>query len=63
MQIMYGTRTAEAIGASTTVNQVQLADRLATGVAEFGGIFASGILYSWGRVEGTDIMENVLHAQ
>ena len=52
LQAMYGTRTAEAISATNTMNQIRLAELFATTIAEHAGIVAASAIYSFGGVSG-----------
>ncbi|CAL8467812.1 g7350 [Coccomyxa elongata] len=52
LQLMYGTRTAEAISATNTMNQIRLAELFASTIAEHAGIVAASAVYSFGRVSG-----------
>ncbi len=49
---MYGTRTAEAISATNTMNQIRLAELFASTIAEHTGIVAASAIYSFGGVSG-----------
>ncbi len=68
LQLMYGSRTAEAISATNTMNQIRLAEVFANTIAEHAGIVAASAIYSFGHVSGralsygdSDIVQNVLH--
>ena len=52
LQLMYGSRTAEAISATNTMNQIRLAELFASTIAEHAGIVAASAIYSFGRVSG-----------
>lgn len=55
LQLMYGSRTAEAISATDTMNQIRLAELFASTIAEHAGIVAASAVYSFGRVSGAII--------
>ena len=60
LQLMYGSRTAEAISATNTMNQIRLAELFASTIAEHAGIVAASAIYSFGRVSGL-MFPSMLH--
>ena len=52
LQLMYGSRTAEALSATDAMNQIRLAEIFASTIAEHAGIVAASAIYSFGRVSG-----------
>lgn len=52
LHLMYGSRAAEAISATDTMNQIRLAELFASTIAEHAGIVAASAIYSFGRVSG-----------
>ena len=52
LQLMYGSRTAEALAATDAMNQIRLAEIFASTIAEHAGIVAASAIYSFGRGSG-----------
>jgi hypothetical protein len=52
LRLLHGTRTAEAIAATSTASQIRLAEVFASAIAEHAGIVAASAIFSIGHVSG-----------
>lgn len=49
---MYGVRTAEAMLATTLLNQIRMAEMFAKIISEHAGILCAAAVFSFGRITG-----------
>ncbi len=55
LRLLHGTRTAEAIAATSAASQIRLAEVFASTIAEHAGIVAAAAIFSIGHVSGAPL--------
>ena len=55
LRLMYGVRTAEAMLATTMINQIRMAEMFAKIISEHSGILCAAAILSCGRITGVHI--------
>ena len=61
MRLMYGVRTAEAMLATTLLNQIRMAEMFAKIISEHAGILCAAAIFSFGRITGLPVANCELH--
>ena len=59
LRLLHGTRTAEAIAATSTASQIRLAEVFASAIAEHAGIVAASAIFSIGHVSGARLAQHM----
>jgi len=59
LRLLHGTRTAEAIAATSTASQIRLAEVFASAIAEHAGIVAASAIFSIGHVSGARLAQHL----
>ncbi|KAK9830977.1 hypothetical protein WJX81_004646 [Elliptochloris bilobata] len=57
-RLLHGTRTAEAMAATSAASQIRLAEVFASTIAEHAGIVAAAAIFSIGHVSGDGLLPN-----